>query len=298
MAKGLKWFLILAVVVEVAFGAGVYLKDDVLKISDSFKTSVQQIQNIDVGKVVSEVSKQVLTATPLNVGGESNDIVFLKSKVIEETNKQRVENGLVALTENKLLYQVAAAKANDMFKNQYFEHTSPSGVDPGTLVSSYGYEYIITGENLILGNFKSEAEMVQDWMNSPGHRANILNTSYTEIGEAVVKGTYEGETVWIAVQEFGLPLSACSGPNEDLKDQIEDSRAQLDSLSQELDEAKTEIEHTDKNISYYNELIDNYNKKVNEYNSLAKSLKLKIANYNNQANFFNECVSSAQSEEG
>ena len=134
----------------------------------------------------------------------------MQSKIISETNLQRQENGdLPALKENTDLDETASAKAADIFKNQYFEHVSPSGVDPGKLVESYGYDYIVEGENLILGNFSSEKEVVADWMASPGHRANILNNRYTEIGVAIVKGTYKGEESWVGVQEFGLPLSTC-----------------------------------------------------------------------------------------
>jgi len=293
--KKIKWFIILILIVG-AVGAGFWFKKDILKMSEGFETSVDKIQNIDVGSVVSETSRKVLTADPLNVGGKSNSVTLLKSKIIEETNNQRITNGLPALKENVLLYNAAAAKANDMFTSQYFEHISPTGVDPGTLVLTYGYEYIITGENLILGNFKSEAEMVQDWMNSPGHRANILNASYAEIGVSVIKGIYKGETVWIAVQEFGLPLSVCAEPDQDLKNQIEINQSQLGQLAENLDERKSQIDGVGKNSSYYNDMVDAYNEKVAEYNSLAGKLKSQVQNYNKQANYFNDCVAAAQGE--
>ena len=70
-----------------------------------------------------------------------------------------------------------------------------------------------------MGNFKNDQDLVSAWLNSPGHRANILNTRFTEIGTAVLKGFYEGREVWMAVQEFGLPLSSC--PNPDSKVKIE-----------------------------------------------------------------------------
>jgi uncharacterized protein YkwD len=293
MAK-IKWFLIFILVVSAAFFSGFYFKNDILKMSEGFKTSIDKIQNIDIGSVVSETTKQVLTAEPLNVGGKSNAVILLKSKIIEETNKQRIANGLPALTENNLLHDAAVAKANDMFSNQYFEHISPTGIDPGTLVSTYGYEYIITGENLILGNFEDEAEVVDDWMNSPGHRANILNTSYAEIGVAVIKGNYKGESVWIAVQEFGLPLSTCQSPDSQLQVQIETGKLELEYLQESLNEKKSQIEATDKQASYYNDLINDYNLAVREYNSLAENLKSKINNYNQQANAFNDCVAAVQ----
>jgi len=204
-----------------------------------------------------------------------------------------VANGLAVMTENARLSRAAETKANDMFLNQYFEHVSPAGVDPGTLVASSGYEYIITGENLILGNFKDEADMVEAWMNSPGHRANILNTAYSEIGVAVIKGDYKGEQVWIAVQEFGLPLSSCQKPNESQKAKIENDKIILDQLAAALDEKKIQIDNTSE-TSYYNQLIDDYNQAVQTYNSMAENLKLLVANYNSQVKIFNDCVAGAK----
>ena len=133
------------------------------------------------------------------------EVVLVKRKIIEETNVQRKTNGLPALSENATLDEVAKSKAYDMFRNQYFDHVSPTGVGPEELAESLGYNYSFQGENLLMGNFISEKAMVQDWMNSPGHRANILNSHYTEIGVSVVKEKYKGKTVWIGVQEFGSP---------------------------------------------------------------------------------------------
>jgi len=289
-------FFIIFILLVIVLGVGFWFKEDIEKLSKSFNTSIQEFRIIDVGSVVSEIGKEVLTSSPLNVGGESNEVVLLKSKIVSETNAQRTANGLPKFIENKQLESAASIKANDMFKNQYFEHISPTGINPGILVENSGYEYIVTGENLILGNFENEAEVVQDWMNSPGHRANILNTSYTEIGVSIIKGVYKGETVWISVQEFGLPLSACSEPSKNLKTQIEAQQSEIEFLGETIDEQKNEIDNTNKNSAYYNNLIDDYNDMVERYNSLAQELKITVANYNNQVNVFNDCVSNAQSK--
>jgi uncharacterized protein YkwD len=132
-------------------------------------------------------------------------VVLSKDKIIKETNIQRELNGLNDLVENKTLSDAARAKAYDMFKNQYFDHISPDGTTPGKLVQSYGYDYSFEGENLLMGNFSSEKEMVQKWMDSFEHKKNILNKKYKEIGVAVVKEVYNGKIVWIGVQEFGTP---------------------------------------------------------------------------------------------
>jgi len=285
---------IIFILIVGAIGAGFWFRDDVFKLSEfatkGISTKVKQFQNLDVEYLVTEVKKEILTPAPLNVGGTSNETVLLKSKIIAETNAQRKINGLPELVENEILNKAARAKGNDMFKNQYFEHISPAGVGPGTLVESFGYEYVVTGENLILGNFKDEAELVQDWMNSPGHKANILNNRYTEIGVSVVKGTYKGEVVWISVQEFGLPISACSKPDENLKSQIDAKELEFQQLQLSIDEKKKEIDAADKNSAYYNQSINDYNQMVRDYNSLGEEIKNIILQYNNQVNIFNHCV--------
>jgi len=283
--------IIIFVLIIVAFGVGVYFKDDAINFYNGLNKKVEDLKTADVGQIISEVQKQILTVTPLNVGGKSNNVVLLQSKIISETNLQRQQNGnLSALKENTNLDKAAAAKANDMFSNQYFEHVSPAGIDPGKLVQNYGYDYIVAGENLILGNFSSEKEVVQAWMDSPGHRENILNNRYTEIGVAIIKGTYKGETVWIGVQEFGLPSSACAEPSANLRNGIDSAKMQLEVLSSEIDARKIEINKTNPKSATYNQMIDDYNKLIGQYNSLAKQMKEIITMYNNQINNFNNCV--------
>ena len=287
--------IIIFVLITAAFGAGVYFRDDAIKFYDSanwrINKQVQDLKKADIGQIISEVQKQVFMPAPLNVGGAEKQVVLLQSKIIAETNLQRQQNGnLPALKENTKLYEAALGKANDMFLNQYFEHVSLLGVDPGKLVQNYGYDYIVAGENLILGNFSTEKEVIDNWMASPGHRANILNNRYTEIGVAIIKGTYKGENVWIGVQEFGLPLSTCSRPDEDLKNQIDLEKTQLDFLSSQIDERKTEINDRNPKSAAYSQMIDDYNQLIENYNSLAEQVKESIARYNEQVNVFNNCV--------
>ena len=141
-----------------------------------------------------------------------------------------------------------------------------------------------------MGNFDSEKELVQAWMNSSGHRANILNSRYTEIGLAVVKGTYKGETTWIGVQEFSLPLSACQQPDYSLKSQIDQYNVQLNNLSLQIDQKREEINSSASNYQKYNSLVEVYNKLVKQYEDLASVIKNLIANYNSQVSIFNQCV--------
>ena len=260
-----------------ALGAvAIYFENDILNFFPDFKKNILDFKKTDVGNIIAEVSKELLIPPPLQIKGKPSQTVLTKLGIISQTNLQREQNGnLPALKKNAKLGQAASAKANDMFLNQYFEHNSLAGVDPGQLVLNHGYKYIVAGENLILGNFESEKELVQAWMDSPGHRANILNNRYSEIGVAIVKGIYKGETVWIGVQEFGLPLSSCSEPSSTLENEINDKKARLDQMSAQLD--------SEKNVNIYNQL-------VSQYQSLASDVKILILQYNAQVNTFNDCV--------
>ena len=265
-----------------------YFKDAIFSLG---KNSLQQFQKTDFGNIISQIKKEVFSPEPLNIGGKENNSFLTKSKVVSETNVQREANGgLPPLLENAKLNAAAKAKADDMFLKQYFEHISPSGMGPGELVKNHGYDYVVTGENLILGNFKDEKEMVQAWMDSPGHRANILNKRFSEIGVAVVKGVYEGKTVWIGVQEFGLPLSSCAQPNEILKHQIDANKSQLDQLALQIEARRNEINQTSPRSEKYNQLVDEYNALVAQYNPLNNQTKGLILQYNTEVNNFNQCL--------
>lgn len=96
-------------------------------------------------------------------------------------NQRRIENGLAPLVENKELSYVARVKAMDMNINGYFSHTSPTYGSPFEMMDSFGISYRFGGENIASGYGSSESVMT-GWMNSPGHRANILNSSFKQIG--------------------------------------------------------------------------------------------------------------------
>ena len=285
--------IIILIIILLAVGVGFYFRDDVIKLYNNFNKGVQDFQKTEIGNLITEIGKEVLTPPPLNIGGAKNQAVLTKAKIIAETNIQRYNqgDGLLPLFENQKLNEAALAKVNDMFLNQYFEHVSLAGTGPAELVQSFGYDYIATGENLILGNFASEKELVQAWMDSPGHRDNILNSRYTEIGVAIVKGNYKGDTVWLGVQEFGLPLSACSKPSDNLKNQIDSYKSQLDNLNVQINEKLGQLNNTNPRNKQYDDLVDQYNQLVRRYQSLAGEAKGFITQYNNQINIFNQCVS-------
>ena len=243
--------------------------------------------------VEKNISNKVNTPGPLRKEVDDEGSQLSVKGAIAETNRHRREAGLPELEENTLLNIAAQKKVDDMFARQYFEHDAPTGEGAGDLVSGAGYEFIVVGENLALGNYKNDAVLVQAWMDSPGHRENILKSSYTEIGIAVARGTFEGRSTWLAVQHFAKPISDCPGINESLKAQIDSNNVKLDNLKLELESRKSELENkptTREESEEYNRKVDEYNALVNEYNTLLENTKSLVASYNSQVQSFNECA--------
>lgn len=123
-------------------------------------------------------------------------------KVIELTNKERLNSGASILRENTELNQAALSKAMDMFENNYWAHISPTGTEPWYFVTKSGYKYQHAGENLAR-DFSNPDDVVKAWMASPTHRKNLLDDKYKDIGIAVVDGTINGVETTIVVQMFG-----------------------------------------------------------------------------------------------
>ncbi len=210
------------------------------------------------------------------------------------TNIERVNYGANPLVKNSVLDQVAERKLDDMFENQYFAHESPTGDYVGDVADDVGYEYLLIGENLAYGDFGSDKALVDAWMDSEGHRANILNENYTEIGIAVKKGDFKGRETWIAVQSFGVPYSKCDFVSDALLAQINEGKDELAELEDILSEMHDEIEATyPKSGPEYNEKVSDYNDLVAEYNSLLKEINASVKVYNGQVEEFKECVESA-----
>lgn len=118
------------------------------------------------------------------------------------TNQERVANGLAPLRLDARLNQSAALKAGNMFAENYWAHVSPSGIDPWHWFQQAGYPYTYAGENLAK-DFDTSAGTIQGWMNSAGHRANILNANYTDVGFAVQNGTLQGGQTTLVVAHYG-----------------------------------------------------------------------------------------------
>jgi hypothetical protein len=129
--------------------------------------------------------------------------------LVDETNQNRVANGLPDLQVSPLLQMAAQDKANDMATKGYFAHTSPQGLTPWYWFQQVGYNFDYAGENLAV-NFSDSENVTTAWMNSPEHRANILSADFTQIGIATAQGVYEGEPTTFVVEEFGAPAPAAA----------------------------------------------------------------------------------------
>lgn len=113
-----------------------------------------------------------------------------EQEVVRLVNEQRAKNGLSALTHNWELSRVARYKSQDMADNRYFSHTSPTYGSPFDMIRAFGLSFRTAGENIAYGQ-RTPQEVVNGWMNSSGHRANILSSSYTQIGVGyVANGSY------------------------------------------------------------------------------------------------------------
>ena len=126
----------------------------------------------------------------INIPTVSSSVTSFESEVVRLVNDIRVKNGLKALTQDWQLSRVARYKSQDMRNLGYFSHTSPTYGSPFEMMQSFGIKYRTAGENIAKGYSSPEA-VVNAWMNSTGHRANILNSSYTHIGVGyVASGNY------------------------------------------------------------------------------------------------------------
>lgn len=245
---------------------------------------------------VQDIERQIFAPPPLKSTQDKSQISLLShAGVINWTNANRDQNGgLPALKENPKLDQAANAKLKDMFKQQYFEHKNPQGLDASGLAKAAGYEYIAIGENLALGNYADDQDLLQAWMDSPGHRANILNDKFREIGAAVGQGMYEGKMTWLAVQEFGRPAGDCPAIDMNLKSELSFLQAEINQTEPQLAALKNEMDasnpKTQADYEIYNQKVAQYNSVVKIFNNKVDRAKLLTEQYNGQVRAFNACA--------
>jgi uncharacterized protein YkwD len=143
--------------------------------------------------------------------GYSSEITA--QKVFVETNSQRQKLGISGLSYNSTLSASATKKAEDMFKNNYWAHSSPNGKTPWDFFKEVNYQYSVAGENLAKDFYDTES-MIGAWMKSPTHRKNILDARYQEIGIGVVNGVLNGVKTTLVVQHFATPINVSAVSHE------------------------------------------------------------------------------------
>lgn len=138
-----------------------------------------------------------------------SQVNFMSSSLLQSTNADRQANSDGSLMINPELTDAAETKASDMVARNYWAHISPSNQTPADLVTAVGYQYQSAGENLAYG-FNSASAVVAAWMNSPDHRANMLNPNFSDVGFGVAQSSnYLGHgPAVIVVAEYAQPAGA------------------------------------------------------------------------------------------
>ena len=130
-------------------------------------------------------------------------LASLEQEVFKLVNAERAKAGLQAFTYNWEVARCARMKCEDMIKNNYFSHTSPAYGSPFNMMENFGIRFSAAAENIAYGQ-RTPAEVMNGWMNSPGHRANILSKTVTQIGVGAAKAA-NGTLYW--TQMFIKPIS-------------------------------------------------------------------------------------------
>ncbi|NCA92828.1 SafA/ExsA family spore coat assembly protein [bacterium] len=207
-----KIFLLLFVVifvtaVSVGVGCTAYAKGDKGNFvsEESSETAAATVYTVVSGDSLWKIAvkyevglKEIITANPqianpalIYVGQKINipsaaPLKSIEDEVVRLINVERSKNGLQTLTSNWQAARVARIKSQDMINSNYFSHTSPTYGSPFKMLESYGLRFSAAAENIAYGQ-RTAQEVVNSWMNSPGHRANILSKSFTQTGVGVAK---------------------------------------------------------------------------------------------------------------
>ena len=156
--------------------------DTMWKIASKYQVGTREV--IDANPQITNPNL-IYPGQILTIPQEDASVLSFEQEVIRLVNEQRGQKGLAPLTANWELSRVARYKSQDMADNRYFSHTSPTYGTPFQMIKAFGLTYRTAGENIAYGQRTPQA-VVTAWMNSSGHRANILNASYTQIGVGYV----------------------------------------------------------------------------------------------------------------
>ncbi len=158
--------------------------DSMWKIAVKYQVGLSEIKSANPHIINPEL---IYPGQVLKIPTTDLAVINYENEVIRLVNEIRVKNGLKALTHDWELSRVARYKSQDMKDNNYFSHTSPVYGSPFNMIRNFGISYKSAAENIAKGQ-KNPQAVVNAWMNSAGHRANILNSTYTKIGVGYVAG--------------------------------------------------------------------------------------------------------------
>ncbi|NBD73414.1 hypothetical protein GVX82_00015 [Patescibacteria group bacterium] len=212
------------------------------------------------------------------------------SEILDHTNDERRARGLPPYALDPALTSMAEAKLADMIERDYFQHDAPTGEGVEELARDVGYDYLLVGENLAYGDFADARHVVDAWMESPGHRENILHERYQEIGIAVARAPFRGGEFWVAVQEFGLPQEACPAPDPELRARVDTQEAELAALQDELAAERARLEGLQSSTEAYYAAVEEFNDLVASYNELLRAQREDVGAYNEAAESYNDCL--------
>lgn len=180
--------LFMSVFATIAFAASkthtVVKGDSMWKIAVKYQVGLSELKNANphIKNPSLIYPGQIITVPSLD-----SSVAAYEAEVVRLVNEIRAKNGLKELREDWQLSRVARYKSQDMKDKNYFSHTSPTYGSPFQMMKSFGIAYKTAGENIAKG-YSTPQAVVNGWMNSSGHRANILNSSFTHIGVGYVSG--------------------------------------------------------------------------------------------------------------
>ena len=218
MKKNLRTLILtLGILVTTGISSAVYAQDcnaagGTVKVADSSQTGAVTKGLAVKPQVTNSTKTTPAKATPAKAtpskeapaketatkSTNSAEDAKLVKEVVTLVNQERAKQGLAPLKENVQLSNVAKTKSEDMVAKNYFSHTSPTYGSPFDMMKKFGIKYTSAGENIAMGQ-QTAASVMKSWMNSSGHKANILSKNFTEIGVGVAKDK-SGAIYW--TQQF------------------------------------------------------------------------------------------------
>lgn len=256
---------------------------------------VSTVQTLDeflrmlVEGTTATVASTNTASLTLHAGPISKDGIVLK------TNVARYNSGdLPPLNPSPILDAIAKKRLEDMQDAQYFGHLSSTPYGADDMAHYFSYRYLRFGENIALGDFQNDTEVVNTWLKSQEHRANILNTHFHEIGAAVGLVSDLGRSRWMCVQVFGLAVTDCPKVDESLAEVIAAEKTHV----MQLEHASATLATMMKNIPLHSAAgVASYHQKINDYALISDSIRYRIGiintlvqEYNKQVHAFNSCI--------